>query len=153
MSISRHIKQCLSHQSKHSHLNAFISLADPAAIGSYADSAVHVPRDNNSNALHGFLVAVKDNICTTQLPTTAASKALRTFTSPYDATVVRLLQQAGAAIAGKTNMDEFGMGSHSIHSAFGAVKQHDTRGEELSVGGSSGGSAIAVASGQCSAYV
>jgi aspartyl-tRNA(Asn)/glutamyl-tRNA(Gln) amidotransferase subunit A len=95
--------------------------------------------------LAGRLIAVKDNICTKDLPTTAASGILRSFVSPYDATVVAHLRDAGALIAGKTNMDEFGMGSHSTHTSFGKVSQ----GESLSGGGSSGGSAVAVASGQC----
>lgn len=87
-------------------------------------------------------IAIKDNICTKEYPTTCASAILKDFKSPYDATVVRLLKEAGAHISGKTNMDEFGMGSHSTHSHFGAV----ISAEGLSVGGSSGGSAVAVRS-------
>lgn len=96
-------------------------------------------------------MAVKDNICTSDLPTTAGSRILERFKSPYDATVVSKLRQAGAVIVGKTNLDEFGMGSHSTHSHFGSVCQIDpTDGAtELSAGGSSGGSAVAVATGQC----
>ena len=93
----------------------------------------------------GRLIAVKDNICTEDLPTTAASGILKSFVSPYDATVVAHLRSAGAILAGKTNMDEFGMGSHSVNSFFGSVSQEDSQ----SAGGSSGGSAVAVASGQC----
>ncbi|QDS75769.1 hypothetical protein FKW77_008728 [Venturia effusa] len=85
-------------------------------------------------------IAIKDNISTEEFPTTCASAILKDFHSPYDATVVRLLREAGAHISGKTNMDEFGMGSHSINSHFGAV----ISAERLSVGGSSGGSAVAV---------
>ncbi|KAA8615839.1 GatA Asp-tRNAAsn Glu-tRNAGln amidotransferase A subunit [Pyrenophora tritici-repentis] len=73
---------------------------------------------------------------------------LNDFTSPYDATVVRLLKEAGVVIVGKTNMDEFGMGSHSTNSHFGPVKMVKPSGEEFSAGGSSGGSAVAVASDQ-----
>ncbi|KAE9990472.1 hypothetical protein EG327_001374 [Venturia inaequalis] len=87
-------------------------------------------------------IAIKDNISTEEYPTTCASGILKDFQSPYDATVVTLLKEAGALISGKTNMDEFGMGSHSTHSHFGAVIS--TNG--LSVGGSSGGSAVAVRS-------
>lgn len=70
--------------------------------------------------------------------------------SPYDATLVELLRAHGAFIAGKTNLDEFGMGSHSMHSMIGPVRDTVTG---LSVGGSSGGSAAAVASGECWGYV
>jgi aspartyl-tRNA(Asn)/glutamyl-tRNA(Gln) amidotransferase subunit A len=88
---------------------------------------------------------VKDNICTVDSPTTCASASLKGFKSPIDATVVHLLRSAGAIIHGKTNMDEFGMGSHSSNSAFGPVKNLSLADEEYSPGGSSGGSAMAVA--------
>lgn len=86
---------------------------------------------------------------------------LEKFSSPFDATVVKSLENAGAIIGGKTNLDEFGMGSHSTHSHFGPVKNSFgfDRGEgpdtekSLSAGGSSGGSAVAVATDQCYAYV
>jgi aspartyl-tRNA(Asn)/glutamyl-tRNA(Gln) amidotransferase subunit A len=124
--------------------------------------------------IDGRLIAVKDNICTLDYPTTCASGILKGFKSPFDATVVKNLRNAGAVIVGKTNLDEFGMGytprghtlalhggltrlcrSHSNHSRFGVVKHIRTglNGEALSPGGSSGGSAVAVASGQCYAYV
>jgi aspartyl-tRNA(Asn)/glutamyl-tRNA(Gln) amidotransferase subunit A len=105
-----------------------------------------------SNPLSGREFAIKDNICTVDFPTTCASHVLRDFRSPYDATVVQKLRDKGAVICGKTNMDEFGMGSHSTHSVFGAV-HHISDGEALSAGGSSGGSAMAVATGQCWAWV
>lgn len=100
------------------------------------------------------MIAIKDNICTKLLPTTCASSNLKRFTSPYDATVVSKLCDAGAVIAGKTNLDEFGMGSHSINSAFEAVLQGSKdptvgSSEDKSAGGSSGGSAVAVSTGQC----
>lgn len=82
---------------------------------------------------------------------------LEKFSSPFDATVIKSLENAGAIIGGKTNLDEFGMGSHSTHSHFGPVKNYfDTvNGAEksLSAGGSSGGSAVAAATDQCYAYV
>jgi aspartyl-tRNA(Asn)/glutamyl-tRNA(Gln) amidotransferase subunit A len=96
------------------------------------------------------LIAVKDNICTSALPTTCASRILKGYYSPYNARVVQQLEDAGAIIAGKTNLDEFGMGSHSTNSLFGPIYQNASNSqEELSVGGSSGGSALAVATGQC----
>lgn len=103
------------------------------------------------SAVDGRLISIKDNICTRHLPTTCASGILDKFTSPFNATVVEQLEGAGAVVAGKTNLDEFGMGSHSIHSRFGPVKnsRRDRSGQELSAGGSSGGSAVAVAADQC----
>ena len=106
---------------------------------------------NPKSAIDGRLISIKDNICTRDLPTTCASGILDKYTSPFNATVVDQLEAAGAVIAGKTNLDEFGMGSHSVHSRFGAVKnlRQDRDGRDLSAGGSSGGSAVAVAAGQC----
>ncbi|KAM7212612.1 Amidase signature domain containing protein [Rhypophila decipiens] len=91
-----------------------------------------------------FTLAVKDNIATTTslLPTTCASPMLQTYTSPIEATIVAQLRKRGGVIVGKTNLDEFGMGSHSTHSFFGPVAQGP-----FSAGGSSGGSAVAVAQG------
>ncbi|KAK5736702.1 Trimeric GatFAB AmidoTransferase(AdT) complex subunit [Elasticomyces elasticus] len=101
-------------------------------------------------SLSGKTVAVKDNIVTKDLPTTAASKILTGYVSPFDATIVQLLRQHGAIISAKTNLDEFGMGSHSQHSHAGAILSPFSRnGVPLSPGGSSGGSAVAVATGQC----
>lgn len=96
-------------------------------------------------------MSIKDNICTRDLPTTCASAILDKFTSPFNATVVDQLEAAGAIVAGKTNLDEFGMGSHSVHSRFGPVKnsRRGPGGQDLSPGGSSGGSAVAVAADQC----
>jgi aspartyl-tRNA(Asn)/glutamyl-tRNA(Gln) amidotransferase subunit A len=100
-----------------------------------------------------YKLAVKDNICTLGFPTTCASHALEGYQSPYEATVVSLLKRHGAKIVGKTNMDEFGMGSHSTHSRFGPVVQRHTQADgnviEYSPGGSSGGSALAVAKHVC----
>jgi aspartyl-tRNA(Asn)/glutamyl-tRNA(Gln) amidotransferase subunit A len=96
-------------------------------------------------ALYGLAVAVKDNIVTTDAPTTCGSRILEGYVSPFDATAIRRLRAAGALIAAKTNLDEFAMGSSTEHSAFGRV--HHPMDADLVPGGSSGGSAALVAAG------
>lgn len=93
---------------------------------------------------------MKDNIVTSSTPTTAGSKILANHASPFEATVVKLLRQNGAVMSSKTNLDEFGMGSHSQNSHVGPVLSLFKRnGVPLSPGGSSGGSAVAVATEEC----
>jgi aspartyl-tRNA(Asn)/glutamyl-tRNA(Gln) amidotransferase subunit A len=96
------------------------------------------------SVIDGQIIAIKDNIWTTRFPTTCASAILQGFQSPLDANVVNALQQGGALVIGKTNMDEFGMGSHSTNSYNGAVRNNVVQGAPRSAGGSSGGSAMAV---------
>lgn len=103
---------------------------------------------NNSNAPLSHLVAgIKDNIVTNDMPTTCGSKILLDYISPFDATCVKLLRDAGTLLVGKTNLDEFGMGSAGTHSYFGPVRNPLFPNENVVAGGSSSGSAAAVAAG------
>jgi aspartyl-tRNA(Asn)/glutamyl-tRNA(Gln) amidotransferase subunit A len=123
-------------------LNAFLNVDADAAIERAA--ALDARRSEDAHLpLFGVPVAVKDNICTRKLRTTAASRMLEGYVPPYDATVIERLEAAGAIVIGKTNCDEFAMGSSNENSAFGPVR--NPWATDRAPGGSSGGSAAAVA--------
>jgi aspartyl-tRNA(Asn)/glutamyl-tRNA(Gln) amidotransferase subunit A len=125
-------------------LNAFISVFGDRTREKAEEIDGKIAEDR-AGRLAGMIVAVKDNITMKDAITTCGSRILERFVSPYDATVIERLESEDAIIIGKTNMDEFGMGSSNENSAFGCVRNpYDL---ERTPGGSSGGSAAAVAAG------
>ncbi|MFG6159821.1 Asp-tRNA(Asn)/Glu-tRNA(Gln) amidotransferase subunit GatA [Halomonas sp. 1390] len=125
-------------------LNSFITVTPEQALAA-ADAADAARARGEAGPLTGLPLALKDIFCTTGVKTSAGSKMLDNFVAPYDATVVEKLQAAGTVSLGKTNMDEFAMGSSNENSFYGPVK-NPWDGAAVP-GGSSGGSAAAVAAG------
>jgi len=127
--------------------NAFISLTEGLALEQARKVDDKIARREKIKPLEGIPIAVKDNILVEGYKCTAGSKILENYIAPYDAAVIEKLKKAGAVILGKTNLDEFAMGSSTENSAFGVVKNpYDT---SRVPGGSSGGSAASVAADEC----
>lgn len=130
-------------------LNAYITETPELAL-SMADQADHQYQNGEAGSLAGIPIAVKDLFCTNGVQTTAGSRILQGFTPTYESFVTQRLWQAGAVMLGKTNMDEFAMGSSNTTSGYGPVispwcRKGTARETPLVPGGSSGGSAAAVA--------
>ncbi|MDY5627787.1 MAG: amidase, partial [Clostridia bacterium] len=123
-------------------IEGYITVASESAVIEAKKADERIAKGDIS-PLNGICASVKDNICTDKILTTCASKMLYNFVPPYDATVVKRLKEQGSVIVGKTNMDEFAMGSSTETSYFKKTKNpHDLT---KVPGGSSGGSAAAVA--------
>ena len=124
-------------------VKAYVTLAKETALEQARAADQRLKNKENVTPLTGIPVAVKDNMCTQGLLTTCSSKILSNYIPPYDATVVAKLKAAGAVIIGKTNLDEFAMGSSTENSAIQTTR--NPRDLETVPGGSSGGSAAAIA--------
>ncbi|XP_018409029.1 PREDICTED: glutamyl-tRNA(Gln) amidotransferase subunit A, mitochondrial isoform X2 [Nanorana parkeri] len=160
-------QKCLSFIKETRFLNAYINVTEDVALKQAAEAEQRFRQGKPLGELDGIPVAIKDNFSTANIETTCASKMLKGYIPPFNATVVQKLLDQGAVLMGKTNLDEFGMGSGSTDSIFGPVKNPwsyskqyrekrsgsgalvDEDTDWVITGGSSGGSAAAVSSGTC----
>ncbi|MDH4330602.1 MAG: Asp-tRNA(Asn)/Glu-tRNA(Gln) amidotransferase subunit GatA [Candidatus Moranbacteria bacterium] len=130
-------------EKKNGELNAFLTLTKEEALEQAQFVDEKIKKGEKIDLIAGIPMALKDNMCMDGVRTTASSKILDNYIAPYDATVVRILKEKGAVILGKTNLDEFAMGSSTENSAYGVTRNPID--SERVAGGSSGGSAAAVA--------
>ncbi|PIS31324.1 Asp-tRNA(Asn)/Glu-tRNA(Gln) amidotransferase GatCAB subunit A [Candidatus Saganbacteria bacterium CG08_land_8_20_14_0_20_45_16] len=128
-------------------IQAYVTVTKEEALKQAQAADERIKKNENVTPLTGIPIAVKDNMCTKGILTTCSSKILSNYLPPYDATIVTKLKEAGAVIVGKTNLDEFAMGSSTENS--GLHPTHNPWNIETVPGGSSGGSAAAVAASEC----
>jgi len=128
-------------------LNAFITIMREEALKQADKADDRFRKGEGASALDGIPFAVKDNLCTLGIRTTCGSNILSNYIPPYNATAVEKVLRSGGVMIGKTNLDEFGMGSSTENSIIGPT--HNPVNNECVSGGSSGGSAAAVSSGEC----
>ncbi|HEY5649158.1 MAG TPA: Asp-tRNA(Asn)/Glu-tRNA(Gln) amidotransferase subunit GatA, partial [Nitrospiria bacterium] len=128
-------------------IRSYTTVSEKTALQEAGEADRRFKAGTPRGPLDGIPIALKDNMCTRGIPTTCSSKMLESYVPPYDATVTRKLKDAGAVIIGKTNMDEFAMGSSTENSAFGPTG--NPWDPKRVTGGSSGGSAAAVAADAC----
>ncbi|CAK1594758.1 unnamed protein product [Parnassius mnemosyne] len=147
---------CLQKAKQTSELNAFVNVTEDVAENHAIDSEKRFYIDKKIKPLDGVTIAIKDNFCTKNITTTCASEMLRNFVPTYDATVYAKLIKSGACLIGKSNLDEFAMGSGTVDSIFGPTRNswgYNGETDWRIAGGSSGGSAVAVSSGACIAAI
>jgi aspartyl-tRNA(Asn)/glutamyl-tRNA(Gln) amidotransferase subunit A len=140
-----HVGTFLTGIREHASLNSFVTVCETESLARAESLSKKIKAGNSVGRLAGCVIALKDNINLTGCPTGCASKILDHYDSPYNATVADLLLREDAIIIGKTNMDEFAMGSSTENSAFGPAR--NPAAPDRVPGGSSGGSAAAVAAG------
>ena len=128
-------------------LHSFLCVTSEYALEQARQVDAKISAGEEVGLLAGIPIAIKDNMCTKGIPTTCASRILENFVPPYESTVTQKLKDAGAVMVGKTNLDEFAMGSSTENSAYQVTANPWDL--ERVPGGSSGGSAAAVASGEC----
>jgi aspartyl-tRNA(Asn)/glutamyl-tRNA(Gln) amidotransferase subunit A len=146
LSPSTLVRECLKRIEARSSLNAFVTVMKDSALHDAAQAEREISSGRYRSALHGIPISVKDLIAVAGTPTTSGS-AVPPLHPAADAPVVRRLRDAGAIVIGKTNLHEFAFGTTSDETAFGAVRHPFD--ETRSPGGSSGGSAVALADGMC----
>jgi len=145
LSAVSHLNTCLKKIEETKDLNIFLNIFTEKARHKANEIDEKIKTGQKVGTLAGLVIAIKDNINIKDETTTCGSKILEPFKSPYNATVINKLEAADAILIGKTNLDEFAMGSSNENSAFGPVK--NPHNSDMVPGGSSGGSAVAVASG------
>lgn len=128
-------------------LHSFVTVTPEVAIAQAQIIDAAIAAGEKLPALAGVPMGMKDNMCVKGMPTTCGSKMLKNFVPPYEATITAKLRSAGAVMVGKTNLDEFAMGSSTENSAFALTA--NPWNTDYVPGGSSGGSAAAVSSGEC----